>query len=489
VSTFGSMNLSRRKALRCLAGATGAALVGALAGCGVTPTPQVIEKQVEVTREVEKQVEVTVEVEKETVVTQVVEKVITPTAPASTGPVVLTYYAYVDATNMAGFNEWIAPFQEEHPDIIVSLIPALGSDIESKQKLLSMMIAGTPPDTLFFIPADFIWSHVVQSLTPLIERDSYDTSGISASILAGATYKDEVYLIPMLAGGNNTMLCYNKTMFADVGVESLPTKWNDPEWTWDEWVSQLKKCVRDLDGDGKMDTWGMAHTGWLMSWSRMWATSWIDAEDMTTITCDSTAMVDCYSHLAALRCSDGVLPPAGTDLGPVDAFMGGKVAMSRMGWWTFAAFDACEVDWEFVPYPTAPGGNARCEMVPDTGGAIVKGSKNVDAAWEFIKWQDNGNFHRYRNAPPARKAYVEDWGQSTFQKHPDVNYMMLLEALENAGDQDKVCYHPCWAEMYGKVVSPKWQTVDKCELEVTQMLTEAQTEMQAISDACQQKAF
>ncbi|MGQ9555953.1 MAG: extracellular solute-binding protein [Anaerolineae bacterium] len=471
--------LTRRTVLRALAAGAGASLAGVLAGCVAAPTPQIVEKQVEVTREVEK----------EKVVTQVVEVLVTPTSAPRTGPVVVTYYSWIDAEGMAGFANWIAPFHEQHPDIFVQIIPAVGSDIESKQKLLAMMIAGTPPDTLFFIPADFIWSGIVQSLNPLIERDNYDVSGISKNILEGATWKGELYLIPMLAGGNNTMMCYNKTMFAEAGVEPPPTKWNDPAWSWEEWVARMAACVRDLDGDGKIDTWGLGSIGWRMSWSRMWNTSWINQEDMTTITCDTPEMIDCYTHVNNLRCADKVMPPYGTDLGPVDPFMGGRTAMSIMGWWTFAAFDACDVDWEFSPYPTPKGGNSKCEMVPDTGGAIVKGSKNVDAAWEFIKWMDNGNFHRFRHAPPARAAFVEDWGQFTFQKHPTVNYMMLLEALDNAGDQDKICYHPCWGEMFGKVVNPKWELAQKCELEIEQMLAECKVELQELSDTCQQKAF
>ena len=71
-------NLSRR---RLLAGMGVAGAAGALAACGATPTPQVIEKVVKETVEVEKIVEQTVEVEK--VTTQIVEKEVVVTATPS----------------------------------------------------------------------------------------------------------------------------------------------------------------------------------------------------------------------------------------------------------------------------------------------------------------------------------------------------------------------------------------------------------------------
>jgi len=475
VASATDRKLTRRRLFRGLVGGMSLAATGALAACAGAATPQVVKE--------------TVIVEKE------VEKVVTPTVAPHTGPFTVTYYTWIDADRLNKFNDWVADFREANPDILVQLIPAIGANIENRQKLQAMILAGTPPDIAGYAPPDFYWSGMVISLEPLIARDSYDLSEIPQPLIDRASYNGELYNFPLQAGGNNAIMAYNKTMWEEAGVPFPPSKWNEPAWTWDEWVARLKTIMETLNPDlsdpAAIKVWGMPDMMWVMSHTRQWDIWWIDIENMKTITADTPMMLDCYTHVADLWCKHKVIPSAEVTegWGPVDPFLGGMCAMRVVGSWMYTTYDKSEIDWEFAPFPKPENGNTNAELDPDAGAAIVKGSKNEDQAWEFIKWLDAGNFYKFWGSTPARPKYMEDWGKVTFQQHPDVNYMIMAEALANSREQDRLTLHPCWGEMYGKVINPKWQQVTLCNMSVEQFLSEAQVELQQISDSCQQKAF
>lgn len=476
MSSMMHRRLTRRGLLGGLVGIGAAGLVG----CVATPAPQVVKETVVVEREV------TVEVEK------VVETVVTPTAAPRTGPAAVTYYTWIDADRLGKFGDWVKPFQDAHPDILIQLIPAIGWNIENRQKLQAMMLAGTPPDVVGYAPPDFYWSGMVISLEPFLERDNYDISDIPAPLVNRASYKGELYNFPLQAGGNNPIMAYNKTMWAEAGIEPPPSKWNDPAWTWDEWVARCK-AVMDFQNEktGTTDYWGLPDMMWFMSHTRQWNIWWINVEDMKTITCDTPEMLDCYTHIADLWCKHKIIPQAEITQGwgPIDAFLGGKTAMRVVGSWEYNVYDKSEIDWDFAPFPKPEKGNTNAELDPDGGAAIVKGSKNPDQAWEFIKWLDDGNFYPFWASTPSRPKFIEDWSKVTFVNHPTVNFMLLAEALANSREQDRITLHPCWGEMWGKVINPRREQLEACNLSVAQMLAECQVELQKISDTCQQKTF
>jgi len=467
------------------------AAAGALAACGATP--QVVEKVVKET--VVQEVQVT-SVVVETVVSEVQVEVtklveVPPTAAARTGPTTVTYYMWTDADLLGKFGDWVAPFQEANPDIFIQLVPAIGGNIEHRQKLQAMILAGNPPAIAGYAPPDFYWQGMVVSLPPFIERDNYDMSDMPQPLIDRASYQGELYNFPLQAGGNNAIMAYNKTMFAEAGVEPPPKTWNDPVWTWTEWVSRMQAIMKAKNTGDTTEYFGVSHLGWFMSHTRQWNIWWINVEDMKTITCDTPEMVDCYTHVNNLWCVDKVVPQAEITegWGPIDPFLGGKTSMRVMGSWEFLTFDRSEIDWDFAPFPKPEKGNTNSELDPDTGAAIVKGAKNPDQAWEFIKWMDNGNYHPYWGSVPSRPKYIEDWGKVTFTQHPDVNYLLMQEAQAYTREQDRITLHPCWGEMYNKVIHPRQQQLELCELSVEQMLAECQTELQTISDSCQTKYF
>ena len=67
-----------------------------------------------------------------------------------------------------------------------------------------------------------------------------------------------------------------------------------------------------------------------------------------------------------------------------DAFEQGQAAMESNGSWLVATHQAAGLDFGIAPLPKGPAGQAT--SINPTGAVVYKGTKNPDAAWEFVKY-------------------------------------------------------------------------------------------------------
>ncbi len=67
-----------------------------------------------------------------------------------------------------------------------------------------------------------------------------------------------------------------------------------------------------------------------------------------------------------------------------DAFEQGQAALESNGSWLVATHQAAGIDFGIAPLPKGPAGQAT--SINPTGAVVFKGTKNPDAAWEFVKY-------------------------------------------------------------------------------------------------------
>ena len=79
-----------------------------------------------------------------------------------------------------------------------------------------------------------------------------------------------------------------------------------------------------------------------------------------------------------------------------DAFEQGQAAMEANGSWLVPTHQAAGIDFGIAPLPKGPAGQAT--SINPTGAVVYKGTKNPDAAWEFVK---------YLASPAAQKKLME----------------------------------------------------------------------------------
>ena len=149
----------------------------------------------------------------------------------------------------------VEAFNQAHPNIHVTA-SYQGGYTATLQKITTAIAAGATPDASeipnrYGIP-QFAGSGKMVPLDRFMSNEEIDD--IFEGVRKRFVWKDKLWAIPNAT--SNTLLYYNADMFKEVGLD--PDK---PPATWDELVAAGKKLTRDINGDGKIDKWGLVtHT-------------------------------------------------------------------------------------------------------------------------------------------------------------------------------------------------------------------------------------
>lgn len=236
-------NLNRRDFLRMSAlTAAGAAL----AGCGATPTPEVVEKEVVKTVEVEKTVEVIKEVEVPVEETVIVE--VTAEPPPTPVPVTIKYWRHFTPSGEKTTKDILNTFKYAAPEITVEFDPV--PDNEYEQRLSVATAAGEGPDIFQLNEAMFPRFYGKELLAP-VDLGVYGLASVDefeARFLPNVmnpTIMDGTPHMGGIAEYGTWFIAYNLDAFDKAGVE-YPS--DEKVLTWDEYYDMATKLSL-YDGD------------------------------------------------------------------------------------------------------------------------------------------------------------------------------------------------------------------------------------------------
>jgi multiple sugar transport system substrate-binding protein len=152
-------------------------------------------------------------------------------------------------------NHVLAGFESAHPGIVVQQQSAGTGQAEYRERILTSMAAGQPPDVFLLdnidVPA-FANRGVLLDLTPYLARLGIDPARYDSTVLDIFRRGAAIYALPR--GYSPMMIVYNKDLFDRAGIP-YPTD----DWTWDDFLRIAKALTRDTDGDGQADQWGTAY--------------------------------------------------------------------------------------------------------------------------------------------------------------------------------------------------------------------------------------
>ena len=208
--------------------------------CGPAPTAEVVE--VEVTREVEVEIEKPVEVEKEVEVVVTATPVSLPEGGIKTIPFMTTE---TDPESVAVFQEIIAEYEEDHPDINVDLI--LTAHGGENARLVTAHVVGGDMGVIN-VHQEYLSDYVEAGwLVPLddmiddIGRDQFKPTSV-------LSLEGHDYAIGYAAGTHST-LWVREDLFEAAGLD-LPTNY-------EELLATAEALTQDTDGDGDIDIYGI----------------------------------------------------------------------------------------------------------------------------------------------------------------------------------------------------------------------------------------
>ncbi len=317
-------------------------------------------------------------------------------APAATGdPVPALLRAGAGEEDY--FNKVIDIFEQQHPETKINRVFAPGgSDYITK---LDLMIAGGDPPAIYapFSSRGYRYyaaRGLSQELDDLVARDNFNLDDFHPDGMKGCHWDGKLCALPLDLWPH--VIFYNKTIFAEAGVEAPPTDWSDTSWTYDAFRDKALALAK-TDGDtttqfGARFDFSSWPTGWLFGgdWFPPETYEKGIIEEFTGDTDEKTlAAVQWY---ADLMLKDKVAPtPAQSQQlqsgVSTPFFMTGKVAMELGNIGSLSQYASIsDFEWGTAALPFPPDGSARHMHVWIDFWSMIKGVKNLEGSWEFLKF-------------------------------------------------------------------------------------------------------
>jgi multiple sugar transport system substrate-binding protein len=287
-------------------------------------------------------------------------------------------------------------FNDSHPNIVVERSDIVFGDFI--QLLLQGAAAGELPDIALIDNPNFHGFTALGVLADLSDKikawgqaDKYFPGHWATTIYGGVNYGVPVF-------SNCLAWWVNSDLIKTAGVKT-PT-------TWDE----LKEAAKALT---TKDRYALAVAGIHNEEGafQFLAFLWSAGSDLATLNDEGgQAALQLWVDLVKNGyMSKGIL---GWDQGAAkDEFGNGRAAMMLNGPWMIPSMkkDYAQVNWEVGPIPKL---KVVSSILGGENYGIAKGSKNIDAAWEYIAWtQEPDNYKQFLKEAgmfPSRSDVAED---------------------------------------------------------------------------------
>jgi len=370
-------------------------------------------------------------------------------------------------THPGQFEAWqqvIKEFEQEHPNIKVDFAP-IPYDMYTR-RMLTAAASGTVFGDVVAISGmyaqDLFVRDYTTNLQPFIQRDLNLNDFFSEPLKEyrlGAKDTGDLLALPMVGGA--VVLFYNKDLFDATG---LP--YPDSTWTYDDLVQTAKKLTKDIDGDGKIDQWGLyagAPGGLTFDTIVHSFGGRVVYEDATfrySSGLDDPKAIAGFQFYVDLfnKYKVSLLPAIEAGQLSSDVFLTGKIAMQFIASWAEVRVAPARFRWDIEMPPKGPAG--RFAYAHSNGFCIPTKSKHKEEAWQLIKWivthkgREKEFLEIYYQMPVYKPlAYSDAW----LKKNPPINRKVILEMYEKYSFTENSPHRMEWHE--GVLVSEVEQAV------------------------------
>lgn len=327
------------------------------------------------------------------------------------GKTEITFWHGSTGIGLEAMNALVESFEESHPDIKVKMVYTEANE-GADQKLLTSVTGGNPPDVATFDRfkvGSWAAQGALTDLTDMAEADGITQDRYYQYAWDESSYEDKLFAIPYST--DSRLLYYNKDHFAEVGLDP-----ENPPKTIEELEDAAQKLtIKEGNRFKRIGFIPWYSQGWLYSWGWAFGGSFYD-QSTGEVTANDPKVVEAlqwmvdFGNKYNVEDISGFESSAGSDA--LDPFISGQLSMKVDGNWTVTAINKFKPDLNFgvTPIPTPTG----TDFTTWSGGhsfIIPKGAKNVEAAWEFLK---------YFGGPEGAKAYYSKL-DGDFSVQPAVN--------------------------------------------------------------------
>ncbi|CAA9240742.1 MAG: hypothetical protein AVDCRST_MAG77-1663 [uncultured Chloroflexi bacterium] len=321
-------------------------------------------------------------------------------------------------------------FKAAHPTITPEYEETSGT-AQTQQKVLTYAAAGTLPDVLPEHPnyvADFAGRGLLTDLQPLGAKDrSADVGDFFPGVLDHFRVNDVLVGFPWNSGPS--IIYFNRTLLDRLGVKAPGQREKEGKW---DWMAFQEVARATTTGTGSGRTMGFQQPNLNLDWmdAFIWqAGGEVFSKHVKKCLLGEPAAIQAVQFLADLHTKDRVVAygdeakdfPNGVESGKVAMRFGNKDQAIEI----LNASAQNTFKPGLAPTPRGRGGRANRDG-PQANG-IGKGTKELDAAWAYMKHMSNLETQKIRLAAnlttPVRKSAAKtteftkslyDWESAAF---------------------------------------------------------------------------
>jgi multiple sugar transport system substrate-binding protein len=310
---------------------------------------------------------------------------VTPPPAPEAQPATVQFYFSGDQPTVQLYQTLKETFERQHPRKTLELVQG-ETEIE---KLLTLIAAGTPTDVF--------WNRVRTSqvlirregslvdVLPLMKRDKLTQDDFWPSAVRAYSYKGGYFGLPTSASSN--ALYYNKEHFRQAGLGVPEELEKQGRWTWDTLLDVARKLTGPEPTGGKKRFGFLRPTGLVLTVQYMWQNGGTPfSDDRTQCLLASNECVGAVQFLTDMVLRHQVSPGPKEPDNP-DFRTNFRVSMEQAGRYLLpgilSALQSSTIDPGMVVAPKGPKKDTT--RGDDLAASIVKGTKVLDAAWDFAK--------------------------------------------------------------------------------------------------------
>lgn len=322
------------------------------------------------------------------------------------------------------FESVLQDFRTAKPESQFKFEPIPGNYSEKIQLMLG---THTAPDIFFLkgmVAPSYMSFGILHPMNQFMnETPDFDKEDFFPFALEAFQKDGEQYGLPK--DFNPYVLFYNKKMFREAGIDSIPT-------SWEEFEAAATQLTRDTDGDGKTDQFGF-----IVEPVVEMVMPFVFQNGGHFQNPDGTLGITDDPFIEALEFYHGLykkgIATMAQDQGVVwngDAFGRGISAMAISGGWLMPFLKDNFPDLEYGVVPL-PAGKQRATVAFTTAYTMPRETQFSQESWEIINYlvgkEGMSNWTKSGIAMPSRRSVARENG---FYEHPV--YSVFMESAEFA---------------------------------------------------------
>ncbi len=318
-------------------------------------------------------------------------------------------------------NKSIAEFEAEHKNVEVKVTYTPWSDYWTKTR--TSLAGGSGPDVFWINGSNFYKyaaSGFIKNLKPIIEKEKFDTSVYTPSLLDLYSFNGELHGMPHFL--DSIALFYNKKMFDEAGL-SYP----DETWTWDTVEEVGAKLTNKDKGIYGYVAQVKPQEGYYNLVPQ--AGGYILSPDKKKSGINSPEALSAFKWMKHLM-DEGISPTMQQQMEtePKQIFNSGRAAMIPLI--SVNVPESFEILGDDLGLAPLPAGKKKASVVHGLSWVINENTEKEQLAWELVKKLTGEKANEYIAESgfsiPAYLGTEDKWVNSI----PSVNLKVFIESLE-----------------------------------------------------------